>query len=300
MFKKIWQLIRLSFDIWGKANSSRMAAAMTYFTMLSLAPLLMMAIAIAGFLFGDQIAEHEIVERVSQFTTDELAATVAALIKNASRPESGLIAGTVSVAILVFGASGVFSQLHDTFNEIWHVPIEDRSGWFFLLRTRLVGVSLVLIAGILLVVTIFFSTSLHGFSDWAAEFAPRSVYWLNLIDKGVTFLLTPLIFSLFFWLLPAAKIKWKDVWVAGIVTALLVFASRYLVGLYLKMSTASEVYGAAGSLVVLLIWVYINGVIVFYGASFSHAWAQVFGSRANVVAASEQNAVPGEAESDEA
>lgn len=279
MFRKVWKLIHLSFDIWGKAKSSRMAAAMTYFTMLSLAPLLMMAIAIAGFLFGDQIAEHEIVERISQFTTPELAGTIAALIKNASKPESGLIAGTVSIAILVFGASGVFSQLHDTFNEIWHVPIEDRSGWFFLLRTRVIGISLVLIAGVLLVLTIFFSTTLHGFSDWASKFAPRSRSWLNLIDQGVTFLLTPLIFSLFFWLLPATKIKWSDVWVAGIITALLVFASRYLVGLYLKMSTASEVYGAAGSLVVLLIWVYINGAVIFYGAAFSHAWAQVFGSR---------------------
>ncbi len=259
-----------------------MAAALTYFTMLSLAPLLMMAIAIAGFLFGDQIAEHEILERVSQITTDELAATVASLIKNATRPSSGIIAGSVSLVILVVGASGVFSQLHDTFNEIWQVPIEDRSGWFFLLRTRLIGISLVLIAGIVLVATILFSTSLHTFSAWAAEFAPGSVKWLQLIDQGITFLLTPLILSLFFWLLPATKIKWSDVWVAGIITALLIFGSRFLVGLYLKMSSASEVYGAAGSLVVLLIWVYITGMVIFYGAAFSHAWAQVFGSRSGI------------------
>lgn len=279
MAKKIWNLIWLSFDIWGKANASRMAAALTYFTMLSLAPLLMMAIAIAGFLFGDQIAEHEVVERVSQFTTDEIAATIASLIKNASRPSSGIIAGTISIAILVFGASGVFSQLHDTFNEIWHVPLKDRSGWFFLLRTRLIGILLVLIAGFLLVASIFFSTMLHAFSDWVAEFAPRSVSWLLLADKGLAFLLTPLILSLFFWLLPATRIHWRDVWVAAILTALLIFGSRFLVGMYLRMSSASEVYGAAGSLVVLLIWVYMTGLVVFYGAAFSHAWAQVFGSR---------------------
>lgn len=279
MLRKILKLIQLSFDIWGKAKSSRMAAALTYFTMLSLAPLLTMAIAIAGFLFGDQIAEHEIVERVSQFTTDELAATVASLIKNAAQPSSGLIAGAVSLAILVFGASGVFSQLHDTFNEIWHVPIEARSGWFFLLRTRLIGILLVLVAGVLLVTTIFFSTTLHTFSDWAAEIAPRSVTWMQFIDQGVTFLITPLVLSLFFWLLPATKIKWGDVWLGSIITSLLIFGSRFLIGLYLKMSSASEVYGAAGSLVVLLIWVYFTGMAIFYGASFSHAWAQVFGSR---------------------
>lgn len=279
MVKKIWRLVQTSFDIWGKAHSSRMAAALTYFTMLSLAPLLMIAIAIAGFLFGDQIAEQELIERVSQFTTDELAATVASLIKNASHPSSGLIAGTISIAILVFGASGVFSQLHDTFNEIWHVPIEDRSGWFFLLRTRLIGIALVLVAGILLLATIVFSTSLHAFGSWMGEFAPRTVKWLSLADKGLAFLLTPLILSLFFWLLPATKIRWSDVWPAGILTALLIAGSRYLIGLYLKMSTTSEVYGAAGSLVVLLIWVYATGLIIFFGAAFSHAWAQVFGSR---------------------
>jgi len=155
MVKRIWKLVQKSFVIWGQANASRMAAALTFFTVLSLAPLLVMAIGIAGFIYGDQVAEQEIIQRVSEFTSDEIATIIGGLIKNASlQPESGLIASTISLAVLLFAASGVFSQLSFTFNEIWHVPVENRSGWLFLIRSRLTGIALVLVAGILLLATI--------------------------------------------------------------------------------------------------------------------------------------------------
>jgi len=288
MIKRIWKLIRSSFVIWGQANASRMAAALTFFTVLSLAPLLVMAIGIAGFIYGDLVAEQEIIQRVSEFTSDEIAAIIGGLIKNASlQPESGLIASTISLAVLLFAASGVFSQLHDTFNEIWHVPIEDRSGWWFLLRTRLTGIALVLIAGVLLLATIVLSTALEAFGEWWAEFFPNTVRWILVADRGVAFLLTPLVLSVFFWMLPVTKVHWRDVWPAGLLTAGLIALSRYIIGFYLRFSSTSEAYGAAGSLVVLLIWVYVTGMVVFYGAAFSHAWAQVFGSRSGGVEASD-------------
>ncbi len=280
MLWRIWKLIQKSFVIWGRANSSRMAAALTFFTVLSLAPLLVMAIGIAGFVFGSQVAEQEVTELVSQFTTDEIAKITGGLMENASsQPESGLIASTISLVILVFAASGVFSQLHDTFNEIWYVPIEDRSGWFFLIRTRVFGIALVFIAGILLLATIILSTGLETFGSWWAEFYPNILPWIYFIDKSVAFLLTPLVLSLFFWILPVTKVEWRDVWPAGLLTAALIGLSRYLIGFYLRFSSTSEAYGGAGSLVVLLIWVYITGMVIFYGAAFSHAWAQIFGSR---------------------
>ena len=235
-----------------------MAAALTFFTVLSLAPLLVMAIGIAGFVFGSQVAEQEVTELVSQFTTDEIAKITGGLMENASsQPESGLIASTISLVILVFAASGVFSQLHDTFNEIWYVPIEDRSGWFFLIRTRVFGIALVFIAGILLLATIILSTGLETFGSWWAEFYPNILPWIYFIDKSVAFLLTPLVLSLFFWILPVTKVEWQDVWPAGLLTAALIGLSRYLIGFYLRFSSTSEAYGGAGSLVVLLIWVYI-------------------------------------------
>ena len=288
MIRRIWKLIQTSFVIWGRANSSRMAAALTFFTVLSLAPLLVLAIGIAGFIFGDRVAEHEVIDLVSEFTSSEIATITGQLIENAtSQPESGLVASSVSLVILVFAASGVFSQLHDTFNVIWYVPIEDRSGWLFLIRTRIVGIVMVFVAGILLLATIILSTGLETFGTWWAKFYPDILPWIYLVDTAVAFLLTPLVLSVFFWKLPVTKIEWRDVWPAGLLTAALIGLSRYLIGFYLRFSSTSEAYGAAGSLVVLLIWVYITAMVIFYGAAFSHAWAQVYGSRS----ANEESAV---------
>ena len=255
-----------------------MAAAMTYFGMLSLAPLLVIAIAIAGPFFGDTTAQEEIIEQVKLFTTDEIANTIGSLIANASSPNSGFLAGTISVAILVFGASGVFSQLQGTFNEIWDVPDDELGGIWLTVKARLIGILMVIVAGCLLMITLALSAAVSAVTNLFHELPPRIHTWLGLADRGVSFLLMPLILSLIFWLIPKVKIKWSDVWPAAMLTALLLSLSRFLIEFYLKFSTTSEVYGAAGSLVVLLIWIYISGLILFYGAAFSRAWAETFGS----------------------
>jgi membrane protein len=252
-----------------------MSAALAYFTMLSLAPLLIMAIAIAGFVFGNKMAEAEIIELAARFTTEEIAGIIANLIKNASRPATGIVAGTISVAVLLFGASGVFSQLHDTFNDIWQVPAEKRSGILFTIRQRLIGILMVLIAGILLLASNVLSTLLSTI----AESYPKAISWLNLADRSVSYLLMPFVISLIYWLIPSTKIEYRDVLPAAMLTAILISVSRYLIQLYLQFSKTSEVYGAAGSLVVLLVWVYMTGLVVFYGAAFCRAWAEIFGSR---------------------
>ena len=268
--------------IWNEASSSRMAAAMTYFTMLSLAPLLTMAIAIAGFVFGDQLAETEIVENVKLFTTESIAQTVAGLIKNAAHPDSGFVAGAVSISILVFAASCVFSQLSDTFNEIWQVPREKTQGILRGVQQRLFGIVMVICVGLLLLVAVVTGSVLGFFSELLAKSWPLAVYWLNLFDKGFSFLALPAILSLVFWIVPATKVRWRDAWPAGILTAVLIGLSRYLIQAYLNFSTTSEVYGAAGSLVALLIWVYMTAMIVFFGAAFSRAWSQTYPVEAKI------------------
>ncbi len=278
MFSRIWKLISSSFAIWGKARASLMSAAMTYFTMLSLAPLLVIAIAIAGLFYGDRIAQEEIIDQVTRYTTERVAGTVAELIANTSRPESGLVAGGISIVILVFAASGVFSQLQDTFNEIWDVPDEQRQGIWLQVKTRLIGIIMVFVAGVLLVTTLGLSTAIATVSNLFHEI-PSLGLWLEWVDRGVSFLLIPLILALSFWLIPRTKIHWNDVWPAAILTALLLSLSRYLIKLYLEFSTTSEVYGAAGSLVVLLVWIYMGGLVLFYGAAFSRSWTECFGSR---------------------
>ena len=286
MIKRIWNLISSSIRIWSDVNASRMSAALTYYTMLSLAPLLMIAVAIAGYVFDDNAAQAEIIEQVQIITTPEIAEQIGLLINKTAAPSTGLLAGSISLSILVLGASGVFTQLYDTFNDIWDVPQESRSGIWFNIQKRLIGVGMVMIVGLILIAVLVLDSTMAYLNSLVVDY-PRLVVWISLADRSLSFLLMPLVFSSMFWFFPGTRIHFGDVWPAGILTAFLVAASRYLIGFYLQISSTSEVYGAAGSLVVLLIWVYMTGLVVFYGASFSHAWADTFGSRSKYVSEEE-------------
>ena len=245
---------------------------MTFYTMLSLAPVLMIAVAIAGYLYeGDQV-QQEIIDQLAQVADQQTVTTVEGLLRNATQPKAGLVAGTISLLISLLGASGVFSQLYETFNDIWDVPSEDRSGWWFMVQKRLIGIGVVILIGILLVGTLVLSSLIAYVNTLVQDSAPQLEVWLNLADQGLMYLLMPLVFSALFWFFPATDVKFRDVWPAGILTAFLIGASRYLVGFYLQFSSTSEVYGAAGSLVVLLIWLYIVGLCLFLGASFCYSY----------------------------
>lgn len=248
---------------------------MTFYTILSLAPMLMIAVAIAGYLYeGDQV-QREIIEQLAQVADQQTVDTVAGLLHNATKPKAGLLAGTISLLISLLGASGVFSQLYETFNDIWDVPNEDRSGWWFMVQKRLIGIGVVILIGVLLVATLVLSSVIAYVNTLVHDTAPQMEGWLNLADQGLMYLLMPLVFTALFWFFPAADVKFRDVWPAAILTALLIGASRYLVGFYLQFSSTSEVYGAAGSLVVLLIWLYIVGLCLFFGASFCYSYGRI-------------------------
>jgi membrane protein len=286
--KRIWILVTSTFRIWEQANSSRMAAAMTYYTMLSLAPLLMIAVAIAGYVYDDKLASQELIEQVGAATSPAIAEIIAGLISNATRPSSGILASSISLLILFYGASGVFSQLYETFNVIWQVPVESRTGFKFTIQKRLIGIGMVLIAGVSLIGTVALGSVIAYLEHLVQDSYPIVTTWLNLADRSLSLLLMPFVLALMFWFFPATKIKWRDVWPAGVLTALLIAGSRYLIEFYLRFSSTSEVYGAAGSLVVLLIWIYITGLVVFFGAAFSHAWSDTFGSRSSQTANSDK------------
>ena len=268
-----------SIRIWDQTNAARMSAAMTFYTILSLAPMLMIAVAIAGYMFEGDIVQQQIVDHVREFTDDTTANTVASVIRNATQPRSGLVAGAISIAISLIGASGVFSQLYDTFNDIWHVPLHERSGWLFTIQKRMIGMGLVLLVGVTILAMLVLSSLVTYVNELVDDIYPGAVTWINLIDRGLLYLLMPLVFTAMFWFFPATKVRWRDVLPAGVLTALMVGGSRYFVDGYLRFSSTSEVYGVAGSLVVLLIWIYIIGLCVFYGASFGYAYAHHFGSQ---------------------
>lgn len=294
MFRILASLIGGTFRIWAEAKASRMSAAMTYYTMLSLAPLLTMSIAIAGLFFGQTVAEQEIVDQVKLFASDAIAQTVGSLIKNAVHPESGIIAGSISIAVLIFAASGVFTQLQETFNEIWQVPREQTSSVLYKIRQRFMGIAMVLVVGMALLIALAINSVLGGFAQMITESYPRTGRWLNLLEVTISYGLLPLTFSLMFWLIPSKRVRWRDAWPAGIVTSGLVAVSRYLIKLYLQFSSTSEIYGAAGSLVVLLVWVYVTGMMVFFGAAMSRSWHDTFGSPEDPAASDETSAASDE------
>lgn len=277
MFYRIWKLISLTCSIWIKVNASRMSAALTYFTMLSLAPTLIIAVAIASYIYQPHLIKAEIVQRLSTFTTPDIANYVAGLLENASSPGSGFIAGAVSLSVLLFAASGVFTQLCDTFDDIWDVCLEGKGFWYSV-QKRLVGVGMVIVVGLLLIAALVMESVIAYLQEFAGGY-PQLVTWLGLADRSLSFLLMPVVFAMLFWFLPSTRIQWRDIWPSAVLTAFLVAGSRYLIGFYLKFSTTSEIYAASSTLVVLLIWVYMTSLVVFFGASFSYAWAQVYGSR---------------------
>ena len=256
-----------------------MAAAMTYYAMLSLAPTLIISIAIASYIFDDQLAEQEILTAIRKFTNPEIAQIIAGLIGRANVPKSGFLAGSFSIGVFIFGASGVFSQLYDTFNHIWHVDGK-KQGFWFSLQKRGIGILMVLLVGLTLVGALILN-SVESYVTQLVGDQSVLLDWMKFADRGLSLLLVPVVFSLLFWFVPATKIRLSDVIPAAILTALLVMGSRYIIQLYLRFSFTSEVYGAAGSLVVMLIWIYITCMVVFFGASFSHAWSVTFGSRAS-------------------
>lgn len=277
MLERPWKLFTRTCSIWINVNASRMSAALTYFTMLSLAPTLMIAVAIAGYIYQRDLVKAEIVQRLSTITTPDIANYVAGLIENAVTPGSGYVAGAISLSVLLFAASGVFTQLCDTFDDIWDISLDGKGFWYSV-QKRLVGVAMVIIVGLLLIAALVLD-SVIAYLNELADGYPQLVTWLGLADRSLSFLLMPVVFAMLFWFLPSTKIQWRDIWPAAVLTACLVAASRYLIGFYLKFSTTSEIYAASSTLVVLLIWVYMTGLVVFFGASFSHAWAQIYGSR---------------------
>ena len=281
MLKRVFELLRSTIETWSRCKASRMSAAMTYYSMVSLAPLLTFAVAIASFFFDSQAARDQIVEQVELYSSETVGEIVSGLLDNATRPNSGLIAGAISLLVLLYGASGVFSQLYDTFEEIGQTPVEERIGLKFTLKKRLLGILMVLIAGLLIVCSIVAGSTLQSISAKIAGAYPDSLYWLNLAEKSITWLGLPLILFLMFWLIPTQRLKWTDVVPAAFLTALLIALNRFVVVAYLRFSSTSEVYGAAGSLVVMLIWMYLTGLAVFFGAAFAQSWARTFGTLKN-------------------
>lgn len=277
--KTIWSLLKETFTEWNTDKASRLAAALAYYTIFSLAPLLIIAIAIAGAVFGEEAARGEIVAQIQGLVGREGAQFIQTAIENASRPRAGSIASIISIAVLLFGASGLFAQLQDALNTIWEVQPKPGRGLIGIIRDRFLSFTMVLGVGFLLLVSLILSAVLAGVVNFLGDMLPGIGFLLQLANFVLSFAVTTLLFALIYKVLPDVKIAWGDVWIGAIITSLLFSFGRFLLGLYLGNSSFGSTYGAAGSVVIILVWVYYAAQILFFGAEFTQVYASRFGSR---------------------
>jgi len=279
--KMILEMIRRSVKAWVDDEASSMGAALAYYTLFSIAPLLVIAIAVAGLVFGQEAARGEIVAQIQSLIGQEGAIAVQGLLKSANEPAQDIFAVLVSAIMLAIGATTVFAELKSDLDRIWRVPTppEENSMWV-LLRTRVLSFGLVLGLGFLLLVSLLVSAGISGFGKWWGGFFEGRGALLHALNVGITFAVTTLLFAMIYKLMPRARIAWRDVWVGAAVTAFLFEIGENLIGLYLGKTTVSSGFGAAASMAVLLVWVYFAAQIFLLGAEFTWVYSHEYGSRA--------------------
>lgn len=277
--KIIVELLKETFQEWQKDEASRLAASLAYYTVFSLAPLLIIAIAVAGSFFGEEAARGEIVGQIQGLVGLEGAKAIEAAIDNSNQPEVSSIASTISVVVLFFGASGVFAELQEALNIIWGVKAKPGRGVASFIRKRILSFSAVLGIGFLLLVSLVVSAVLSALGNFMIYSIPGiDLFWQSL-NFVISFVVITFLFALMYKFLPDVKITWRDVLTGATITALLFTIGKFVLGLYLGKGSFGSTYGAAGSLVIILAWVYYSAQILFFGAEFTQVYAKKYGSQ---------------------
>jgi membrane protein len=277
--KQIWGLIEKSVMAWIDDYAASMGAALSYYTLFSVAPLLIITIAVAGLFFGQEAAQGEIVAQIQGLIGREGAIVVQGLLKNASDPARDIFAMVVSIITMVIGATTVFAELQSDLDRIWRVPAPaNKNNILNLLRSRLLSFGLVLGLGFLLLVSLVVSAAIAALGKWwNGNFNGWEVL-LHALEFSVSLASSTLLFAMIYKIMPRARIAWRDVWFGAAVTALLFGSGKSLIGLYLGKAGVASGFGAAGSLVVLLVWVYFAAQIFLLGAEFTWVYSHEYGS----------------------
>ncbi|MDJ0736495.1 MAG: YihY/virulence factor BrkB family protein [Nostocaceae cyanobacterium] len=275
----IFKLIKEAFKEYQADKVSTLAASLAYYTVFSLAPLLIIAIAIAGAIFGEEAARGEIVGQIQGLVGNEGAKIIETAIENANRPDVSSIASIFSIIVLLFGASGVFAQLQEALNSVWEVKAKPKQGIMNFVRKRILSFSAVLGIGFLLLVSLIISAGLSALNQYVSGLIPGLEIIWQLLNFLISFGIVTLLFALIYKFLPDVKIQWSDVWTGAIITSLLFGIGKFILGVYLGRGTFGSTYGAAGSLVILLAWVYYSAQILLFGAELTEVYSRRFGSQ---------------------
>ncbi len=280
----IWLLIKTTVNSWIDDYAPSMGAALSFYTLFSIAPLLLIVVAIIGLILGAETARAEIVGQLQALMGKESATTIQALLQNVNKPTEGILSSIVGFVLLLIGATSVFGELQNALDRIWRAPERVQSaGIWNLIRMRLLSFGMILGVGFISLVSLLVSAGLSAVTKWWAPiFGQVDDKWLFLIaglNLLFSFIITTIMFALIYKLMPRVKIDWKDVLIGSVITSVLFTIGKWLIGIYIGTSAIASGYGAAGSLVVLLIWVYYSAQIFLMGAEFTWVYANIYGSQ---------------------
>jgi membrane protein len=278
--RAIFSLFKEAVDAWIEDYAPSMGAALSYYTLFSIAPLLLIAVGVAGLVFGEQAARGEIFGQLRELMGDQGASAVERLLASVDKPEGGLIATAAGIGALLLGAMSVFGELQNALDRIWRAPARKKSaGWWNLLHSRLLSFGMILCIAFLLMISLVVSALLSALGKlWGPAFKDWETA-AHFIDVLLSFGLVTVLFALIYKFIPRVRIPWRDVWVGAGVTAVLFAVGKFAIGLYLGKSTVASAFGAAGSLAVMMVWVYYSAQIFLLGAEFTWVYAHAYGSR---------------------
>lgn len=268
-----WTLIKDAGSNWVTHEGARLSASLSLYTLLSLAPLVILTIALTSWAFGRPAAQHAIISEVSHLVGEEGARAVQAVITYGKTPKGTNGASIIGILVLLFGASSVFGELQSALNKIWEVPPGARHSLMGLVRSRLFSFAMVLAIGFLSLVSLIASAALTTFGIYFSAALPAPAWVLHLGNAGITFVLITALIAVILKYVPDVAIRWRDVWVGAVVTAALFTLGKAAIGVYLGSAAVGSAYGAAGSLVVVIVWVYYSAMIFYFGAEFTRAHA---------------------------
>ena len=278
-FKGIWEVLKASFTGFNDHKVTKLSGSLAYYTVFSMAPLLVVIISLCGIFLGREAAEGEIYAQLDGFLGKDTALQLQQIIKNAYLNGKSTVAFTVGIITLLVGATTVFGDIQDSINMIWGLKPKPKRGWLKLLQNRFLSFSVIISLGFILLVSLGVTTVLDGFSNrLQARFQDVSVIIFYILNQVITLSVISLIFGVIFKVLPDAVIKWRDVISGSIVTAILFMIGKFAISIYIGQSNVGSTYGAAGSLIIILLWTYYSSIILYFGAEFTKAYAVAYGS----------------------
>lgn len=278
--KSVWTYLKQVATEFSEDNILKYSASLAYYTVFSLAPMLIVIISLSGLIFGKVAMQGHVYSQMKELVGNDAALQIQDTIKNIHITGDNFFASAVSIIVLIIGATGIFGEVQDSLNKIWGLRIKTRRTWWKLILNRLLSFSLIVSIGFVMIVSLALNALVSAFGNYLSRYASDlSVELIQITDSVLSFIATTFLFSLMFKVLPDAKIRWKDVFIGGLITSVFFTLGKLAIGYYLGRSNLATVYGAAGSVIIIMVWVYYSSIILYLGAEFTKVYAKFHGGK---------------------